>query len=297
MIRMIQIIFILAATVLALPFSGSANAATDWAKVEQLLGRQAVVQGDVHRFGFPRSDLKVTLDGVEVKPALALGSWLAFLETKDGAMIMGDLVLTDSEVNPVMKRLIEGGVQITALHNHLLRSTPATMYMHVEGHGDPIALAKTLRAGLSLSKTPLTASYGGASPQIIDLDTTAIEKTLGHKGKANGGVYQFSIPRAETIRDSGMTIPSSMGGGTVINFQPTGNGKAAITGDFVLTAKEVNPVMQALRANGIDVTALHGHMLNDEPRLFFMHFWANDDAQKLAQGLKAALDKTNIAKP
>lgn len=283
----------LVGAILALLFSISANAMTDWAKVDQIFGRQATVQGDVHRFSFPRSDLKVTMDGVEIKPALALGSWLAFVDTNGGTMAMGDLVLTEKEVNSVMKRLSEGGVQITALHNHLLGSQPATMYMHVEGRGDAVVLAQALRAGLSLSKTPLTSSPS-PSRQELDLDTAVIEKTLGQKGKAMGGVYQFSIPRAETVREGNMVIPPSMGTAISINFQPTGNGKAAITGDFVLTDQEVNPVAQSLLKNGIDVTALHGHMLSEQPRLFFMHFWGNGDGQKLARGLKAALDQANV---
>jgi len=263
--------------------------------------------GGIYRVGLPRSDLKVVLDGVELKPALALGSWLAFRRHGSGSevAVMGDLVLTDDEVNPVMTRLAEGGVEITAIHNHLLRNQPHTMYMHVNGRGEPGKLAATLRAALEQSKTPLGGGEGGGSQQPpagvstasgIDLDTAAIDRALGHKGKVNGGVYQVSVPRAETPRDDGMEVPEAMGTGIAINFQPTGGGKAAITGDFVLTADEVNPVLRALRANGIEVTALHNHMLDDQPRLFFMHFWANDDAQKLAKGLSAALEKVKIAK-
>jgi hypothetical protein len=211
------------------------------------------------------------------------------------AMVMGDLVLLQEEVNPVMKKLVEGGIEITALHNHLLRSSPFTMYMHFLGHGDPVKLASAMRAALAESKTPLAAPAAG-SPPPIDLDTAAIERTLGAKGTANAGVYGFNIARAETIMEDGMPIPIGMGSGIVINFQPTGGGKAAITGDFVLIAKEVNPVLKTLRDNGIEVTALHSHMLEEQPRLFFMHFWANDDVQKLADGLKAALDKVNRAK-
>jgi hypothetical protein len=211
-------------------------------------------------------------------------------------MVMGDLVLTHEEVNPVMKKLVEGGIEITALHNHLLRSSPATMYMHFLGHGDPAKLAGVLRTALSESKTPLAAPAAAGSPPPLEIDTAAIEQTLGAKGTANGGVYQFNIGRAETITDGGMPIPIAMGSGIVINFQPTGGGKAAITGDFVLVAQEVNPVLKTLRDNGIEVTALHSHMLEDQPRLFFMHYWANDDAQKLATGLKAALSKVNQTK-
>ena len=286
--------------VLMLALVAPAHAETDWTAVGKALGKSgALAPGGVYRVGMPRSDLKVTLDGVELRPTLALGSWLAF-EAMSGndAMVMGDLVLTQPEVNPVMTKLIENGIEITALHNHLLRSDPATMYMHVLGHGDPVKLATALHAALQESRTPFSdASAGAASPAAdIALDTSAIDQALGYKGKVNGGVYQVSIPRAEAIKDGGMDVPEAMGSAIAINFQPTGNGKAAITGDFVLTADEVNPVVRAFRANGIEVTAIHNHMLNDEPRLFFMHFWANDDVQKLAKGLRAALDQVKTAK-
>src|SRR5229473_3193343 len=289
---------ILASIGLAFGLSSITLAADDdWAPVAKALGRSgAQLPGGIYRVGLGRSDLKVTLDGVEIRPTLALGSYLAFQKMGSEAMVMGDLVLLHEEVNPVMKKLVEGGIEITALHNHLLRSSPATMYMHFLGHGDPAKLATTLRTALAESKTPLAPPAAAGSPPPIDLDTGAIERTLGAKGAANGGVYQFNIPRAETITDGGMEVPVAAGSGIVINFQPTGGGKAAITGDFVLTAKEVNPVAKALRDNGIEVTALHNHMLDDQPRLFFMHFWANDDAQKLAKGLRAALDKVNRAK-
>jgi hypothetical protein len=274
-----------------------AHANPNWDNVGEALGKKgAELPGGVYRVALPRSDLKVALDGVAIKPALALGSWLAFQATGDNAMVMGDLVLTQDEVNPVMKRLAEGGIEITALHNHLLRAEPMTMYMHVEGHGDAVKMAEELHAALALSKTPLGQSRGGGAAQAMDLDTAALDQVLGHAGKANGGVYQFSIPRAESPTAGGMNVPTSMGTAIAINFQPTGGGKAAITGDFVLIASDVNPVIQALRENGIEVTAIHNHMLNDQPRLFFMDFWANEDTRKLARGLKAALDKVNLAK-
>jgi hypothetical protein len=170
------------------------------------------------------------------------------------------------------------------------------MYMHVEGHGDPAKLAQILYAAIGLSKTPLEAPAAAASSPPAGLDTAMLEKTLGFKGKATGGVYQFSIPRADPVKEDGMEIPASMGTAIAINFEPTGDGKAATTGDFVVTANEVNPVIRALRQNDIEVTALHNHMLNDEPRLFFMHFWANENVEKLAKGLRAALDKVHTAK-
>jgi len=275
-----------------------AFAADDWqAQVGQALGKTgSAAPGGIYRVGLPRTDLKVTLDGVELKAGFALGSWLAFEKMGDQGMVMGDLVLTMDEVNPVMTKLVAGGIEITALHNHLLRNQPFTMYMHVQGRGDPVKLAAALHTALAESKTPLSASPPPATPAPVDLDTAAIDQTLGAKGANNGGVYQFSIPRAEPIKDNGMDVPPPMGSANAINFQPTGGGKAAITGDFVLVASEVNPVLKALREHGIEVTALHNHMLDDQPRLYFMHFWANDDAKRLAEGLKAALAHVNIAK-
>jgi hypothetical protein len=273
-----------------------ANAADiDWSKVDQALGKPGTNQpGGVHKYGLPRTDLRITVDGVAIKPALALGSWIGFLPMENGAMFMGDLVLTENEISPVMKRLIDDGVEITAIHNHLLRTTPAVFYMHVGGQGDPVKLAQTLHAGLALSQTPFAAPAAAQPPATLDLDTAAIDTALGSKGSVNGGVYQFSIPRAESISEDGMAVPPSMGTAIAINFQPTGPGKAAITGDFVLRGKEVNPVLKALRNNGIEVTALHSHMIDDSPHLFFMHFWANDDVAKLGRGLRAALDLANV---
>jgi biotin operon repressor len=268
----------------------------DWKAVEQALGRSGQLQADgAYKFGLPRADLKVTVDGVQVKPTLALGSWLAFSNPGQNAMVMGDLVLTQDEVSPVMSTLQEEGFEITALHNHVLQETPRVMYMHIEGHGDAVKLASSLKRVIAATKTPAPATPPG-TPPAIDLDTAAIDQALGHKGKINGGVYQVGVPRAEKITDAGMPVPGSMGLATALNFQPTGEGKAAITGDFVLLGSEVNPVIKALRQNGIRVTAVHSHMLQEEPRLFFMHFWANDNAVKLAKGLRAALDQTNSKK-
>jgi hypothetical protein len=270
----------------------------DWKKVDETVGRSAAVSGDVHRYGFPRTDLQVTLDGVTIRPALALGGWAAFKPMHGGVMVMGDLVLLETEISPVMAKLIENGIEITAVHNHVLRGSPATFYMHIGGYGDAVKMATAIRTALAESKTPLTAPSAAATPPAIDLDTAQIDQIIGAKGQANGGVYQLGVPRRDPVSENGMQMipPGPTGVATAINFQPTGGGKAAITGDFVLTADEVNPVIKALRANGIEVTAVHSHMLTEQPRLFFMHFWANDDALKLARGLRAALDKTASAK-
>jgi len=246
----------------------------DWGKVDQALGKTGMAQpGEVHKYGLPRTDLHVTVDGVAIKPALALGGWLAFKPMGEAAMVMGDLVMAEDEVNPVMARLLANGVTVTAVHNHLLRAQPATFYMHVAGQGDPVRLAAAIHEALGASKTPLGPALAAAPAATapLDLDTAKLEQALGHKGMANGGAF-------------------------AINFQPTGSGKAAVTGDFVLLGAEVTPVLQALRENGIEVTAVHNHMLDDQPRAFFVHFWANDDAAKLAQGLRAALDKVHVAK-
>jgi len=279
----------------------------DWQKVDNAFGRKpAVVSGDVHRYGFPRTDLNVTLDGVTIKPALALGGWIAFKPmhveamarpTSGEVMAMGDLVLLESEINPVMAKLIENGIEITAVHNHLLRANLATFYLHVGGRGDPVKLATAIHTALAVSKTPLEAP-AAATPPAMYLDTAQLDQIIGVKGQANGGVYQFAVPRRDPITEGGMMITpvGPLGVATAFGFQPTGGGKAAITGDFVLTGDEVNPVIKALRSNGIEMTALHSHMLDEQPRLFFMHFWANDDAVKLAKGLRAALDKMANAK-
>lgn len=276
----------------------------DWQKVDEAIGRKpAVVSGDVHRYGFPRTDLSVTLDGVGIRPVLALGGWVAFKGMSGQAMgsqatVMGDLVLLETEIKPVMTKLIEGGLDITAVHNHLLRANPATFYMHVGGHGDPAKMAAAIRMALAESKTPLSPPSLPAAPPAMDLAGAQLDEIIGAKGQVNGGVYQFTVPRRDAVIENGMTLspPGPLGMATGIGFQPTGNGKAAITGDFVMTADEVNPVIRALRANGIEVTALHSHMLDEQPRLYFMHFWANDDAVKLAKGLRAALDKMANAK-
>ncbi len=271
--------------------------ANDWKKVEDAMGRPGQGQpGDVIRFGMPRKDLHVVLNGVEIKPGLALGSWVAFKRDSSGTMVMGDLVLTEDEVQPVMAKLQEGGIDESALHNHLMGESPRIMYMHIASHGDAVQMAKAIHDAVALSKTPGPDATPAAQPAELGFDQKQVEQILGHNGKVNGGAFQIAVPRSETITDSGMPVPPSMGVATALNFQPTGNGKVAITGDFVLLGSEVNAVIKTLRQNGIAVTALHSHMLTEEPRLFFMHFWANDDAVKLAKGLRAALDRTNSAK-
>jgi hypothetical protein len=293
--RLSRAAIFLALLAASLAFAQADDAAA-WKSVEDALGRHGTaLPGNVYKFGLPRADMHVTVQGVAIQPALALGSWLAFKRVSGGAIVMGDLVLLEDEVEPVMLKLQQAGIEQTALHNHVLNESPRVMYMHVSGHGDSVQLARSLHDALALTGTPAPAPP--APPVKLDLDQAQLESILGRKGSVNGGVLQFSVPRAESISEHGTDIPPSMGTATAINFQPTGNGRVAITGDFVLLGSEVNPVIKTLRENGIDVTAIHSHMLEETPRLFFMHFWANHEAVALARGLRAALDRTNSAQP
>jgi len=292
-----RIILLIAAMVLSGLTTQVSADESDWNKVAQALGKSGSIQpGDIYKVSLPRTDLKVTVDGVTIKPALALGSWVAFKPMGTKSMLMGDLVLTGTEIPVVMSRLLDNSIDVTAIHNHLLRSQPAIYYMHVGAEGDPIKIAHALHEALSASATPFAPPASTTQSADIDLDTKALDATLGYKGKVAGGVYQFSIPRADITRDDSMEIPPSMGMALGINFEPTGSGKAAIAGDLVLLSKEVNPVLHALHDHGIEITALHSHMINDDPHMFFMHFWANADAVQLANGLRAAIDKMNVKK-
>jgi hypothetical protein len=292
----VRLLFVLLALVIATS-QFTAQQKPNWKAVDDAMGRPGQDQpsGD-HKYAMPRSDLKVTANGVAIKAGFALGSWADFSTMAGHTDVMGDLVLTEDEIGPVMQKLMDSGIEISALHNHLLNETPRIMYMHIHGRGDAVQLATAIHSTLALTKTPPPAP-APATPPDLGFDSKQVDSLIGYAGKNNNGIYQFAIPRAEKIMDGGMTVPPSMGVATAINFQPTGPGKAAITGDFVLIGKEVNPVIKALRQNGIAVTAVHSHMLDEQPRLFFMHFWANDDAVKLGKGLRAALDQTNSSKP
>jgi Domain of Unknown Function (DUF1259) len=273
----------------------------DWSAVEQALGKSGTMMpGNVFRINMPRSDLSVTVEGVPVKANFALGSYAAFKPMDDGsgtAMVMGDLVLLDEEVQGVMAGLFGNGLQVAAVHNHLNQISPHVMYMHYEGMGDPVQLASGLHAALSVSKTPFGPTPPGPPPAGPQLDADMLQGILGHNGQVNNSVLAISVPRAETVTENGVQLLPAMGVTTALNFQPTDGGKAAITGDFALTADEVNPVASTLRAAGIEVTAVHSHALGDQPRLFYMHFWANDDPAKLATALRSAVDQTNSVPP
>jgi len=273
----------------------------DWSAVEEALGRPAqTMAGDVFRIGMPRTDLKVTVEDVPVQAGFALGSYAAFKQYDDGTMVMGDLVLLDQEVNGVMSGLFDHGFQVTALHNHVNNMSPHVMYMHYEGMGDPIELAAGLHDALSASATPLSPASPPpppTQPSGPQLDAGLLDGILGYAGRLNGSVEQFGVPRTATITEMGHELVPAQGVTTALNFQPTSPSTAAITGDFVLLASEVNAAASTLRANGIEVTAVHQHHLGEEPRLFYMHFWANNDPATLARGLRAALDQTGSQPP
>jgi uncharacterized protein DUF1259 len=265
----------------------------DSTALNNVFGKKGSVQGNVYKISYPRSDLKVKVGDFSVAPGLALGSWVGIIKMGNESMMMGDLVLLDSEVPKVITKLVEENLDITAIHNHLINETPNIKYIHFHGSGDPVQLAEKIKSVLAVTATPLAAP--AAQTQTKNIDWSKVTAILGTTGKQNGMLLQYAFPRNEKLTETGMEMPPSMGMATSINFQMDGS-RAAITGDFVLLADEVNPVIKALTENGIMPTALHTHMLNDEPRLFMMHFWAVDNPEKLAKGLKAALDKTNSKK-
>lgn len=262
----------------------------DTAKIDDALGRAGQKAGDVYRVGFPRTDLHVRAEGVDIRPGLALGSWAAFSGSDEHAMVMGDLVLLENEVNPVIRKLRSAGFEISAVHNHLINETPHVLYVHYMGHGQAAEIAKSLRAALAESKTPLEKP-AAAQPAEPAAFVKTMGDTLGVKGRWAGGVLAFGIPRAQPITDGGMTLTGAQRVAESINFQEAGPGKVATTGDFVLIAEEVNPVITALGEHNIQITALHSHLLTEQPRLFFMHFWAVGTPESVAQGIKAALAK------
>jgi hypothetical protein len=262
----------------------------DSTALNNVFGKKGTITGNVYKVTYPRSDLKVKVGDFSVAPGLALGTWVGIIDMGDHAMMMGDLVLLDAEVPKVINKLVEENLEITAIHNHLINESPNIKYIHFHGSGDPVKLAQEIKSVLEVTATPLAPP--AAQAQAQNIDWSKVTAILGTTGKQNGMLLQYAFPRNEKLTESGMEMPAAMGMATAINFQMDGN-RAAITGDFVLLADEVNPVVKALTENGITPTAIHSHMLKDEPRLFMMHFWAVDDPEKLANGLKAALNKTN----
>jgi hypothetical protein len=271
------------------------TSAADWKPVSDTLGRPGtLMKGTVYRIPLTRKDLAVTTHGVKTKPGLALGGYTTFAKYRDGTMLMGDLVVTEDELPKVTDALQRNGIAQTALHKHLLQQSPPVWWAHIHAMGDPVKLAQGVKAALAVTATP-PASKPPATQPPIDLDTAGIDKAIGRHGTADSGIYKFTIARKDTITDAdGHTLPAALGLTTGINFQPLGGKKAAINGDFVTTAPEIQKVIQAFRNGGIAIVELHNHSLDEQPRLFYMHFWATGDGVKLAQALRPALDATNL---
>ncbi|MEW9095396.1 MAG: DUF1259 domain-containing protein [Clostridiaceae bacterium] len=258
----------------------------DLETIKNIFSQEGTTAGGVFKFTFPRFDLKVIIDDIIIEPNLALTSWVAFNQLGSHSMMMGDLVLLENEVGPVMSSLIENGIEVTGLHNHLLHESPRIMYLHIKGEGDSIKLAQSVKNALSLTATPFNIKQQQPPSQI---DWTVIEDILGHKGSHKGKVLQLSVPRTTIISEDGHKLSPAMGISHAINFQSVGQ-NVATTGDFVLLADEVNPAISILKKNNVTVTAIHNHMLTEVPRLFFMHFWAVDKPKRIAHTLKSVLD-------
>ncbi|WP_369250929.1 DUF1259 domain-containing protein [Streptomyces sp. R41] len=288
--------------------AGAANAAgrkqvkpvmtklADWTDVGAALGRPGDMKRYMYHTGLPRRDLEVYSRGIRIKPALALGTHVAFVRYDDGnSLLMGDAVVTERELQPFSDALQEHGIWQTAIHKHLLAHKPDIWWVHVHAHGpDPTAVAHGLRAAFDCTATPPPDTNTASVKETLDLDTAAIDAAIGVKGLVDDGVYKNTFVRAETIIDDGMVLPPGLGATTVVNFQPLGRGRAAVNGDFVMIAKEVQDVLTAIRRAGADLVEVHHHNLTDEPRLFFVHYWAVGDAIKLAKGLRPAVDATNV---
>jgi LysM repeat protein len=259
-----------------------------WVQINRIFGKEGIEIDNVLKFTFPRYDLKVNIGPIVLEPELALTSWSAFHQMESHSMMMGDLVLQENEVYPVISKLKEVGLEVTALHNHLLWETPRIMYLHVEGIGHLINLADGVKSALALTSTPL---FDIRSRYQIPFDWTTVEAIIGQKGQKQGRVLMLSIPRHKPVFENGMEIPPAMGLNHVINIQAERK-NVATTGDFVLLAKQVNPVVRVLTENNITVTAVHNHMLKESPRLFFLHFWGLDEPNVIASGLRRALKQT-----
>lgn len=278
------------------PAPSSAQSTLDTAAISAAFGRTGTAMpGDVYRVAFPRSDLRVRVGSVKLAPGFALGGYAAFKMEGGTTLAVGDLVLLESEIPFVTATLENNGFQITALHNHLLGEKPHVMFMHFMGTGSAAMLASELDAALVLTKTPM----GQPKPPETAMPwfAAAVTQGLGYNGKASNGVLSISVPRAEAIAMQGYAIPPAMGVAIGMNFEDAGGGRIATTGDFVLVASEVAPVERSLRAHFFDVTALHHHMLGDEPRLYYMHFWSVQTPALIAAGLKDALTHVNVAAP
>ncbi|WP_327434699.1 MULTISPECIES: DUF1259 domain-containing protein [unclassified Streptomyces] len=266
----------------------------DWADVGEALGRPGDMKRFMYHTGLPRRDLAVFSRGIWIDPALALGTHVSFVRYADhSTLLMGDAVVTERELQHFSDVLQEHGIMQTAIHKHLLAHKPDVWWVHLHAHGhDPVTVARGLRAAFDCTGTPPAEPTTSSPP--VDLDTAAIDAAMGVKGVADGEIYKSTYVRRETVADGPVILPPGLGATTSVNFQPLGGGRAALSGDLVMIAKEVQPALVALRRGGVELVEVHHHNLTDEPRLFFVHYWAVGDAVRLAKAIRRAVDTTNV---
>ena len=262
----------------------------DFNDVEKILGVTGQMQEGAIVFGFPRSDIEVTIDGQPVPTGFGFGSWTAWKDMGEDSMVMGDLVLLEKEINPVISALAEADINVTALHNHFIGEIPRIMYMHVYGMGEKTALARGIRTALDKTGTPKPASAATPPTQpSLQLDTKRLQEIIGQTGKEGGGVLKITLGRTG-VKMGGTEVTSSMGLNTLVAFVGTSE-RAHVAGDVAMTASEVNKVIRTLRKGGIDIAAVHNHMLDEQPRIFFLHYWGTGPAEQLAQTVREAFDQ------
>jgi hypothetical protein len=268
----------------------------------KMLGKQGDFKENVLKINIPRNDLKVTIDGIETPTPFGFGGWLAITKG-DGGMdvMMGDLVLVEDEVNPVMSALLDNGLEVTAIHNHFFFESPRIFYMHVHGHGKPADLAKMAKPAVDLigqgsPQHQSSVSGGTSSVTAGQIDTAKIARIAGHEGEQNGAVYKITVGRDDLkLKEMGANINSRMGLNTWAAFFGS-DANAEVAGDIAMLSREVTPVLKALRANGLNVVAIHHHMTGTQPAVYFLHYWGTGPAEKLAAGFKAALGELGKGK-
>ena len=271
----------------------------DIATIEKITGKKGKENNGEYKITVPQNDLKVEVDGFKIIPAMGLGTWAAFTPSQDGAMVMGDIILTENDLKPVQQEVIRLGLTITAIHNHFVRNHPNIIYMHIGGSGNTGQMAQDIKAvfdavGTSRGKDPAAASADSVENTI---DIKMLDAILAQKGEWNKGVYKYTIGRPDvSLKEHGIKITSFLGFNTWAAWQGTPE-HAAVAGDFTMLEDEVAPVIKALVESGIEVVAVHNHMVHEQPRIYFLHYWGVGNAEQLAKGLKAALDQTGKMKP
>jgi hypothetical protein len=281
-------------------FHYSVNAQLDTISIEKIIGIKGKSNNGEYKITVPQNDLNIEVDGFKIIPAMGLGTWIAFTPIKDGTMIMGDIILTETDVKPVQQEVIKQGLTITAIHNHFVRNHPNVVYMHVGGSGKTEMMAQKAKAVLDKVKEIRGGdpSKGTASSEAVTntLETTKLDEILGYKAEMSKGVYKYTIGRPDVkLKEHGTAVTTFLGFNTWAAFQGTPD-HAAVAGDFTMLEDEVAPVIKALVENGIEVVAVHNHMVHEQPRIFFLHYWGVGNAEQLAKGLKTALDQTGKMK-